>query len=206
MTRFHLPIVCLAFCFNTARAAGPFVTPADSASAGGLALAASTSKPSITFTNKSGLLISDAEVVRTNDGVSLVWEKDGGASGGVVRLEDLPEDLRVRFGYDPAKTAAADVLAKQRHAQWQQSMVAAQAAYVAQQQAALNQNPPVEEATNSFPAYTSPRYTPPHRHNIKYVRVYHRHRHPVSKPPVNKTGGGQKGKPATPPKSSNPHP
>ena len=207
-TRFHLPIVCLAFCFNASLTAGPSVPPAISVTAGGLALASLASKPTITFTNKSGLLISDAEVVRTNDGVSLVWEKDGGASGGVVRLEDLPEDLRVRFGYDPAKTAAADELQTQRRAQWQQSVVAAQAAYLAQQQqAALNQNPPLADATNSFPVYTSPRNTPAHRHYIRYVRTYHPNRAPVSKPPVSKNGGGQKGKSATTqPKSSNPHP
>jgi hypothetical protein len=195
LAQFHLPIICVVFCFNTALTAGPPVPPTDSTPAGGLTSAASASKPTITLTNQSGLLISEAEVVRTNDGVSLVWEKDGGASGGVVRLEALPEDLGVRFGYDPAKTAAADELQKQRHAQWQQSVVAAQAAYLAQQrQMALNQNPTRTDVTNSFPAYTSPRYTPPHRHYIRYMRIYYPHRPPVSKPPVNKTGGGQKEK------------
>ena len=205
MAQFHLPVICLAFCFNTSLTAGP---SADSASAGGLALVSSTSKPTFTFTNKSGLLISDAEVARTNDGVSLVWEKDGGASGGVVRLEDLPEDLRVRFGYDPASTAAADELERQRRSQWQQSIVAAQAAWLVQQkQTALNQTPPLADATNSFPVHASPRYAPPHRYHIRYVRLYHPHQPPVSKPPVNKTGGGQKGKPTTTqPNSSNPHP
>jgi hypothetical protein len=70
----------------------------------------------ITFTNKSGQAIMDADVVRITDGVSLVWEKDGGANSGMVRLEDLPDELRVRFGYNAAKTTAADELARQRRA------------------------------------------------------------------------------------------
>ena len=99
------------------------------------------SKPKISFTSKSGLVVSNADVVRTNDGVSLVWEKDGGASGGLVRLEDLPEDLRNQFGYDPAKTAAADKLARERQAQWQQAVAAsALAAQRSQETAAQSVN------------------------------------------------------------------
>lgn len=191
MTRFHLPVFCLAFCLSGSLTPGQSVPPANGVSPGGSTLASPASKPTITFTNKSGLLISNAEVVRTNDGVSLVWEKESGASGGVIRLEDLPEDLQVLFGYDPVKTAAADELVKQRSARWQQSVIAAQAAYLAQQnQMASSQNPQPDDAANSIPVYTSPRNTPAHRHYIRYVRIYHPHRAPVSKPPVNKTGGG----------------
>jgi hypothetical protein len=174
MSRFQLPILCLAFCFSVALAASPSTPPARNDSAGASALTPSTSGPTITFTNKSGELISDAEVVRTNDGVSLVWEKDGGASGGTVRLEDLPEDLQQRFGYDPVKTAAADELKRQERAQWQQAVIAAQANQVAT-------NQPSNHATNSFPVYTSPRYTPSHRHYI--VRRRHAYRRTTSKPP-----------------------
>ncbi len=205
MTRFHLPILCLAFCFDHSLTAAP---SASGTAAGGLTQALPASRPAITFTNKSGLLISDAEVVRTNDGVSLVWEKNGGASGGVVRLEDLPEDLQARFGYDPAKTAAADELDKQRRAQWQQSVVAAQAGWLAQQkQMALNQEPTLDDSADSYPVYASPRYAPTHRHYIRHVRTYRTKQATVSKPPATKTGVGQKGKTATTqPKSSNPHP
>jgi hypothetical protein len=128
MTQFHLPIVCLAFCVNTSLIASSPISSANDTSPEALTLASTESKPAITFTNKSGQLISEAEVVSPNDGVSLVWKKDGGAIGGVVRLADLPEDLRARFGYDPAKNAAADELGRQRRAQWQQSVVAAQPA------------------------------------------------------------------------------
>lgn len=106
----------------------------DSWSTNELKLARPTAWPKISFTNKSGILISDADVVRVNDGVSLVWEKGGGASGGVVRLEDLPEPLQIQFGYDPAKTARADALEQQRKQQWQQD-VATSAAQVAAQPA-----------------------------------------------------------------------
>jgi hypothetical protein len=52
---------------------------------------------------------------------------------GMVKLADLPEDLRIRFGYDPAKAAAADELEAEKKAQWQQQVLAAQAAQNAQQ-------------------------------------------------------------------------
>jgi len=41
--------------------------------------------------------------VRVVDGAYLIWRQ--GASGGMVKLRDLPEDLRTRFGYDPSKAA-----------------------------------------------------------------------------------------------------
>jgi len=190
MIRVHCPIACLVFCIGVSLTVG---LSTNSALAGELVPASSAPTPTITFTNKSGMLISDAEVVRTNGGVSLVWEKEGGASGGVIRLEDLPEVLRVRFGYDSTKTAAADQLEKQRRTQFQQSVIAAQATYLAQQnQLALNQSSALENSTNLYPVYTSPRSTPLHRHYIRYVRPTRSHPTPVSKPSVNKTGGGQK--------------
>jgi hypothetical protein len=87
-------------------------------------------KTTITFINSSGVMITNAEVVRVIDGVSLIW-RNGPTSGGMVRLADLPENLQVRFGYDEAKTKAADDLAKAHKAAWQQEVqTAAQAAQV----------------------------------------------------------------------------
>ena len=87
-----------------------------------------------TFRNKSGMVVSNAEVVSINDGVSLIWRKDNGASAGLVRLEDLPDNLRVCFGYNPVKTKAADDLQEQNREKWRQLSVeqAAQVAAVAQ--------------------------------------------------------------------------
>ena len=80
--------------------------------------------PTITCTTKSGLVLSNAIVVRVMDGVSLVWRE--GASGGVLMLAELPEDLRARFGYDPAMSAAADTAEELRKArEWQQAQMAA---------------------------------------------------------------------------------
>jgi hypothetical protein len=142
--KFYLPILCAMLCFNAPLPADTLTSSNNIASAG-----ASSSKPTITFVNKSGKLISDAEIDRTNDGVSLVWEKDGGATAGIVRLEDLPPDLQERFHYDPAKTAAADELEKQKRAQWAQAVATQQAAVAAQLAAAKTNHPPV---TNSVAA------------------------------------------------------
>jgi hypothetical protein len=62
--------------------------------------------PTITFMNTSGVLIKNAKVLRVIDGVSLIW-RNGPTSRGMVRLADLPENLRTRFGYDEAETKAA---------------------------------------------------------------------------------------------------
>jgi hypothetical protein len=95
-------------------------------------LARPSTPPTITCTTKSGLVLSNAIVVRVMDGVSLVWRE--GASGGVVRLAELPEDLRARFGYDPAMSAAADTAEELRKArEWQQAQMAA-AQYASQAQ------------------------------------------------------------------------
>ncbi len=81
-----------------------------------------TTWPKITFVTKSGILISNADVVHINDGVSLVWEKDNGSSGGLVRLEDLPAELQSEFSYDAKKTADADALAQQKREQWNEAV------------------------------------------------------------------------------------
>jgi hypothetical protein len=57
--------------------------------------------------------VTNAEVVRVIDGAALVWKS--GASGGVVKLADLPQDLQVAFGYDPAKAASFDATEQERH-------------------------------------------------------------------------------------------
>ncbi len=102
-------------------------------SADELKLARPSTRTTITFTNTSGVVIWNAEVVRVIDGVSLIWEKNNGASGGMVRLADLPEALRVQFGYDPVKTAAADALKEKWRTNEQQQVLAAQAAQAAQE-------------------------------------------------------------------------
>lgn len=81
-------------------------------SAQDLKLARQTLPKTITFMTQSGSVVSNAEVVRVNEGVSLVWRD--GASGGVVNLADLPEDLRTRFGYDADKARAVDALEEGR--------------------------------------------------------------------------------------------
>jgi hypothetical protein len=73
----------------------------------------------ISFTTEDGQFIQDAEVVRVNDGVSVIWKK--GASGGTVKLARLSENLRRRFGYDPTKAAHAEEVEKARRAQSQTS-------------------------------------------------------------------------------------
>lgn len=81
-------------------------------SAEDLKLVRKTYPATITFATASGQVVSNAQVVRVNEGVSLVWRD--GASGGTVKLADLPEDLRLRFGYDPAKSQAAAALEQAR--------------------------------------------------------------------------------------------
>jgi hypothetical protein len=74
-------------------------------SASDLKLARQVQPSTISFVTRSGSAVTNAQVVRVNDGASLVWRNDQG--GGVVLLADLPEDLQARFGYDPAKAQAA---------------------------------------------------------------------------------------------------
>lgn len=109
----------------------------DSWSADDLKQARTPRKARISFTDKSGNLMKDVEVVRVVDGVSLIWSdmsKDGqNLRSGAVRLEDLPEDLRAKFGYDPTKTKTADDLAKADKDRWHQEAQTTQAAQSAQQ-------------------------------------------------------------------------
>jgi hypothetical protein len=102
-------------------------------SADEMKLARPSTPKTFTFTNKSGEVITNAEVVRIYvEGVSLIWRS--GSTVGMVKLADLPEDLRIRFGYDLVKAAAADESEREQKAQWQQQVAAAQqAAQIAQQ-------------------------------------------------------------------------
>ena len=61
----------------------------------------------ITFATRSGMMISNAVVEPYRPGVSLVWHTDTG-NGGIVKLSDLPPEVRQRFGYDPDLAALAD--------------------------------------------------------------------------------------------------
>ena len=58
------------------------------------------------------MVITNAEIVRVNEGVSLVYRS--GASGGIAKLADLPEELQALFGFDPAKAAAVEAAEKER--------------------------------------------------------------------------------------------
>jgi hypothetical protein len=89
------------------------------------------SPATITFTNNSGFLVSNAEVRVRDPGVSIIWSTSNG-NAGVVKLAELPEPLRTRFGYDPAKAEAAAALEKEKRAQLRQTL-AAQAARAARQ-------------------------------------------------------------------------
>ena len=81
----------------------------------------------ITFTTKSGTIISNAQVKPYVEGVSLIWRVEGG-SGGIVQLADLREELRARFGYDPGKTAAVEASDEAKRAREAQALAAQTAA------------------------------------------------------------------------------
>jgi hypothetical protein len=72
----------------------------------------------ISFISSSGEVVTNAEVVRVVDNAYIIWRR--GASGGMVRLADLPESLRSRFGYDAAKAAGSYAAEEQRKAQFAQ--------------------------------------------------------------------------------------
>jgi hypothetical protein len=91
-----------------------------------------TSVPTtITFTNKDGEVISNAAVRIYEQGVSVLWEQDSGAAG-LVKLADLPESLRIRFGYDPVMAEASAASVSEKKARWRQ-FYAGQAAMAEQQ-------------------------------------------------------------------------
>ncbi len=58
----------------------------------------------ISFRNAFGSMITNAEIVRINEGVSLDWRDSIGT--GTVRLSELPPELREIFGYDASKELA----------------------------------------------------------------------------------------------------
>ncbi len=119
----------------------------------------------VTFTNRSGMVVSNAQVVRVIDGVSLIWRD--GASGGVVKLADLPPDLQQLYGYDAAKTAAADAADKDKKARERQAQFQA---FQAQTQVAAAQT-----AVDSSPSYSG--YTGGSSYGSGdrvYVRSYYR--------------------------------
>lgn len=59
----------------------------------------------ITFTNKSGVVISNAEVVKV-DANKVTYRIPSG--GGTVKLADLPPEVQEQFNYDAAKADMAD--------------------------------------------------------------------------------------------------
>jgi len=75
---------------------------------------AQTNYGTITFTNKSGDVISNAVVTKVVAG-KLTYRYSDAVGGGVVRLADLPEGLRARFGDSPDR--ADNAAALQRPAQ-----------------------------------------------------------------------------------------
>ena len=77
-----------------------------------LALARTERPKTVTVTTSSGMVVTNAEVVRVNEGISLIWRRDGAA--GVAKLADLSPELRVAFGYDAEKSATADAADQER--------------------------------------------------------------------------------------------
>ncbi len=118
-----------------------------------LSQARPAAKATISFMNTSGQLITNAEVVRVIDGVNLIW-RTGPTSGGMIRLADLPKDLRERFGYDEAKTKIADDQAAANKTRWQQE---ANAAAIAQAQSQYGS--PADNYPNNANSYTSGDYS-----------------------------------------------
>jgi hypothetical protein len=84
----------------------PAWTPAE------LKLARPTRPTIITVTTSFGTVITNAEIVRVNEGVSLVWR--AGGAGGIAKLADLPEELQSVFGYDSAKATSVETAEKER--------------------------------------------------------------------------------------------
>ena len=95
-------------------------------SADDLRIARHLQPTTFTFADSSGTVISNATVANINDGVSLIWEKDNGKTVGFLKLEDLPPDLRTKFGYNEAKSKAADKLAAENKVEWNKEVQAAQ--------------------------------------------------------------------------------
>jgi len=86
---------------------------------------AQTNLGTITFTNKSGTVVSNA-VVTKSDGVKLTYRLEGG--GGTVRLADLPGELQTRFGYSMEATINADTVNRIRENAFRRQQATAAAA------------------------------------------------------------------------------
>ena len=67
----------------------------------------------ITFTNKEGVVITGAEVIRV-EANKLTYRLREGAGGGVVKFMDLPESIRARFGYDEVHGVQAEKAERER--------------------------------------------------------------------------------------------
>lgn len=154
------------------------VTNSSGWSADDLKLARPSLPETFTFVNKSGDVITNAEVIRIYDpGVSLLWRS--GSAMGLVKLADLPKNLQDRFGYDAAKSEAAVALAKEKG----QRAAADQATQQAQIDAAAQYSSPAPLFYNS--GYSSGGYSSGggsvyvHGYTRKdgtYVQPYYRNR------------------------------
>jgi hypothetical protein len=67
----------------------------------------------ITFTNKSGVVISNAEVVKVEPN-RLIYLFPAGGGGGSVKLADLTPELQNKFGYDAVAAAKLDEAEKEK--------------------------------------------------------------------------------------------
>jgi hypothetical protein len=72
---------------------------------------AQTNLGTITFTNRHGEVISNADVVKVT-AIDLVYTISG--SGGRAKFSELPETIQKQFGYDPDKAVEAEKAAQQR--------------------------------------------------------------------------------------------
>jgi len=111
----------------------------------------------LSFTTKSGLSLSNVEVWPYVEGVSVEWRGEG-ATGGIIKLADLPEDLQAMFHYDPAKAAAADAAERTRALQT--------ASLFSRPQAPAAAVTPPSSAATPPPAYRRPPLRPPPRPRV----------------------------------------
>jgi hypothetical protein len=77
--------------------------------ASSIGFAQSTNHITITFTNSSGILVSNAEVVSHTDS-KLVYRTPTG--GGTVKFANLPPQIQQEFSYDSNVAAVSDTLDK----------------------------------------------------------------------------------------------
>ncbi|PWU15931.1 MAG: hypothetical protein C5B50_14575 [Verrucomicrobia bacterium] len=132
----------------------------------------------ISFETSSGLVVSNAVVKPYIPGVSLIWRETNSASGGIVKLADLPEDLRKRFGYDPAKSvlvAEAEEQARARNRDQVQAQLAA-AAQAAAQPSPYTSGASAFQQSSVYPSGGSVYVRGYTRANGTYVHSYSRRR------------------------------